>query len=548
MAEPLLRVEALQIVAAENDARSVVDQVSFTLESGEVLGLIGESGAGKSTIGLASLGSCRPGMRVAGGVVSFRGSDLLRLDDRGLRSLRGSKIAYVAQSASAAFNPALPIGEQVIEVAYRHGLLRRDQARAKALELFRELGLPQPETFYARYPHQVSGGQLQRAMIAMALCAGPELLIFDEPTTALDVTTQLGVLAAIAEVIRRYGVAAIYISHDLAVVAQLAQKIMVLRHGRCVEYGDVEQVIQAPRAAYTRELLAAQAPSAPLAAPPALDPERPARLLEVEGVSLDYAKRSVLKQVSLGLEEGSTLGVIGESGSGKSTLGRVICGLLRPRQGRLRLGGEALPAGLDQRSREQLRAVQLIHQSPDSALNPRQKIGLQIERALCCFTTLSAPQRRARLRELMAQVELGVELLERYPAGLSGGQKQRVCIARALAAEPRLIVCDEPTSALDPLVAQGVLALLRRVQRESGVAYLFITHDLAVLRQIADRVAVIKDGDVVYQGALEGLLNDPPDGYIRDLLDAVPELRTGWLEERLKRPAAGDNENVAQPE
>jgi len=521
----LLKVENLRVVSQGKNPRVLVDDVSFTVKRGEVLGLIGESGAGKSTIGLAIPGHCRQGMRIQSGSIRFKGQELTALSERQLRQVRGRHIAYVAQSAGAAFNPAITLGEQVIEAALKHRILPRQQAQAKAIELFAQLGLPDPQQFYQRYPHQVSGGQLQRAMIAMALCAGPELLIFDEPTTALDVTTQLGVLKAISDVIRLSGVAAIYISHDLAVVAQISDHIMVLQHGKTVEQAETAQLLTRPEKDYTRRLLHAQGGSktpqtgdAPVA-------------LEIRHISARYHAQPVLQDISLSLPRGRTLAVIGESGSGKSTLGKVICGLLAPEAGDIRLDQQVLPASFRQRSRVQLRDVQLIHQIPDTALDPKARIFNQISRVLECFTSLNRSQREARVRGLLAQVGLNADIAERFPAALSGGQKQRVCIARALAAEPKIIVCDEPTSALDPLVARDVLALLRQIQHDTGIAYLFITHDLQVVREVADDVAVLRQGVIARQGPAATALAEPLDDYTRELLRSVPEMRAGWLED-----------------
>ncbi len=522
----LLRVERLVVVTTDKSPRRLVDDVSFDLRAGEVLGLIGESGAGKSTIGLAILGHCRQGMRIESGNILFQGIDLSRLSPRKLRTLRGRKIAYVAQSAGAAFNPAMVLGEQVIEATLKHRLMSRQQAQAKAIELFTQLGLPEPAQFYHRYPHQVSGGQLQRAMIAMALCAGPELLIFDEPTTALDVTTQLGVLKAIAEVIQRSGVAAIYISHDLAVVAQISDRIMVLQHGKTVEHAATAKLLDSPSQDYTRRLLNAQGERRE-----ALPMDQP-ELLRIENISARYHQQPVLKNVNLSILRGRTLAVIGESGSGKSTLGKVICGLHPAQNGQVSLNNQPLSSGLRARSRQQLRDIQLIHQIPDTALNPKEAVGKQISRVLQCFTSLGREERAARVSQLLQQVGLDPELAARYPAALSGGQKQRVCIARALAAEPKLIICDEPTSALDPLVARDVLALLGNIQRQTGIAYLFITHDLQVVREVADEVAVLFKGEIVRNGSVSTTLAEPLDHYTRQLLHSVPEMRVGWLQEQ----------------
>ncbi|WP_315709171.1 ABC transporter ATP-binding protein [Brenneria uluponensis] len=521
MAE-LLRVEQLQVIAGDC---TLVEDISFTLKKGEVLGLIGESGAGKSTIGQAILGHCRYGMRIRQGKIWFQDTDLATLSERQLRKVRGQRIAYVAQSASAAFNPARKIGEQVIEAAVRHGVMSRQQATVQALTLFSQLSLPEPAVFFQRYPHQVSGGQLQRAMIAMAMCAGPDLIIFDEPTTALDVTTQLGVLKAIDDIIRLTGVAALYISHDLAVVAQISHRIMVLRHGRQVETATTAQLLAHPTEDYTRQLLQAKSEQK-IPLPPLNDV-----LLDIRGISAHYQQQPVLEAVSLQLTRGRTLAVIGESGSGKSTLGRTVCGLLPPSAGEIHLKEERLSPKLAQRTRQQLRSIQMIHQHPDTALNPRLPVGTQIERAMVCLSDFSAAQRGERVRDLLHQVGLTAELAARYPTSLSGGQKQRVCIARALAAQPELIICDEPTSALDPLVARDVLALLRQIQQETGVSYLFITHDLHVVREVADSVAVLRHGRIIRQGPVVETLAPPLDDYTRQLLVAVPEMRCGWLQD-----------------
>lgn len=519
--QPLLSVKNLRVTAG---SAVLVDDVSFALRKGEVLGLIGESGAGKSTIGQAILGHCRHGMTLSGGQILFSGGELTALSERQWRKVRGAKIAYVAQSASAAFNPAKKIGEQVIESAVRHRLLGRREAIRRAIEIFSQLRLPQPESFFHRYPHQVSGGQLQRAMIAMAICAGPELIIFDEPTTALDVTTQLEVLKAIQQVIQQTGVAALYISHDLAVVAQLSQRIMVLRRGRQVETGATKALLAQPQQEYTRELLHSHGePHQPRSVTPPI--------LKAQQVSVEYHGDTVLHTVSLAIGRGRTLALIGESGAGKSTLGRAVCGLVAPSHGEIHFNDRQLPPVLRQRTRQQLQRVQMIHQHPDTALNPRLTIRLQIERAMVCLTELSASRRQARVDELLVKVGLSPLLADRYPHALSGGQKQRVCIARALAVEPELIVCDEPTSALDPLVGREVLILLKKIQQETGVSLLFITHDLHVVKAVADEVMVLRHGNVVRQGGLEQVFSAPLDDYTARLLKSVPQMRPGWLQE-----------------
>ena len=522
---------------AHDRRKLLVDDVSFRLERGRVLGLIGESGAGKSTIGLAALGYCRSGLELAAGQVVFDGQDLLELSEAQRVRLRGSRIAYVAQSAASAFNPASTLGEQVIEAAVAHGVLSRKVALARAQELFGLLGLPDPAGFLQRYPHQASGGQLQRAMTAMALCAHPDLIVFDEPTTALDVSTQIGVLLAIRQAIAATGVAALYITHDLAVVAQIADDILVLRHGRAVEFGSAAQIINAPAEEYTRRLVN-------LRGRIGVDGgEHDSPLLSLRGVCMAYRTGPlVVNDVTLDLPAAHTLALVGESGSGKSSLGRVLCGLAPPSRGELRFRGQTLPARVKQRSRDQLRRLQLVHQLPDVALNPRQSVETIIGRPLTHYFGLRGEALRARVDELLRLVELDSALAGRFPAALSGGQKQRVCIARALAADPDVIVCDEPTSALDPLVAQGVLSLLARLQRETGVSLLFITHDINIVRSIAHSVVILHAGRVIRSGPRDAVLAPPYDAETERLLSAVPEMEIGWLE----RWAARNSERLAE--
>lgn len=532
---PLLEIRDLRIEAtvyppgeAPHDI-TIVDGVSLTLQKGKVLGLIGESGAGKSTIGLASMAYGRGGVRITGGKVVLNGRDVLKAGRQGLRSLRGKEVRYVAQSAAAAFNPAHRLMDQVVEAAVVHGVASRAEAEKRAKSLFRKLSLPDPDNIGKRYPHQVSGGQLQRVMTAMALCSEPDLIVFDEPTTALDVTTQIDVLAAIKDAIRDTGVAALYITHDLAVVAQVSDEIMVLRHGKLVEWGRTRQIIKEPRQEYTNQLVSVHEIE---------HQEKPPRetpLLSVRNVTAAYGGGpiDVLKDISVDLYAGQTLAVVGESGSGKSTLARAITGLLPPKEGSIEFAGRTLPSRLAERTRDDLRELQMIYQMADVAMNPRQTVGTIIGRPLEFYFGIRGRERDARVEELLDKIEMGHGFKDRYPAELSGGQKQRVCIARALAAKPSLIICDEVTSALDPLVANGILRLLLELQAEEDVAYLFITHDLATVKSIADSIAVMYQGSVVRYGSKSKVLAPPFDDYTDLLLSSVPEMEIGWLEKAI---------------
>ncbi|RUV82512.1 ABC transporter ATP-binding protein [Mesorhizobium sp. M1A.F.Ca.IN.020.06.1.1] len=525
-----LRIEAMVFPPGEPTKNIVlVNDVSLTLEKGKVLGLIGESGAGKSTIGLSSMAYGRGGVRITGGEVILNGRDILKGGKEGFRKLRGREVCYVAQSAAAAFNPAHKLMDQVVEATLLHGMATRAEAEKRAVALFKKLSLPNPETIGERFPHQVSGGQLQRVMTAMALCSEPDLIVFDEPTTALDVTTQIDVLAAIKDAIRDTHVAALYITHDLAVVAQVADEIVVLRHGRLVECGDTRQIIKEPTEDYTRALVSVHeiehAEQKPGATP----------FLSVKNITAAYGGGNVkvLKKVSVDIYPGQTLAVVGESGSGKSTLARAITGLLPPTEGTVTFDGRPLANRLTDRPKEDLRQLQMIYQMADVAMNPRQTVGTIIGRPLEFYFGMRGRERDKRVAELLDEIEMGNGFVDRYPAELSGGQKQRVCIARSLAAKPKLIICDEVTSALDPLVANGILKLLLDLQQVEHVAYLFITHDLATVKSIADSIAVMYRGEVVRYGPKHQVLKPPFDDYTNLLLSSVPEMELGWLEKTI---------------
>jgi len=503
---------------------TIVHDVSTSLAKGKVLGLIGESGAGKSTIGLSALGYGRGGIEITGGEIFINGRDILRGGRPELNRLRGKEVCYVAQSAAAGFNPAHRLIDQVIEATLEHGLTTRAEAEKRAKDLFAALSLPDPDRIGDRYPHQVSGGQLQRVMTAMALCPKPDLIVFDEPTTALDVTTQIDVLAAIKNAIHVTGVAALYITHDLAVVAQVADDIMVLRNGNMVEYGKTQQIIEAPKEDYTKALVSVRSIEHQEKQP------TPDPVMNVENITAGYDKATVLDDVSVALYAGQTLAVVGESGSGKSTLARVITGLLPPWKGKVTFDGHDLTSAQSDRPLEDLREIQMIYQMADTAMNPRQTIGTIIGRPIQLYFGINGKALTEKINELLEKIELPTAMAKRYPAELSGGQKQRVCIARALAAEPKIIICDEVTSALDPLVADGILKLLLDLQAREKVAYLFITHDLATVKAIADSIAVMHLGKLARYGPKSDVLSPPFDDYTDLLLSSVPDMRLGWLE------------------
>ena len=531
----LLHIRDLKIEGrSDNGWTPILHGVDLELDRGQVLGLIGESGAGKSTLGLAAMGFVAPGLRVTGGQVLFDGTDLLTLPVRRRRAMR-CRIAYVAQSAAASFNPAWRLIDQFCEGPKIHHTASRAESERFARELYRQMHLPDPDQFGLRFPHQVSGGQLQRAMVAMAMATRPDLIIFDEPTTALDVTTQIGVLAAIRQTVRDAGTAAIYITHDLAVVAQMADRIKVMRHGREIEDAPTRQMMTAPTQDYTRSLWAVREFRRPSRALPAGG----APAIRLESVDAAYGTKKVLEDVGFAIPRGATVAVVGESGSGKSTAARVITGLLPPTAGRVLLDGAPLPPRLADRSRDQLKAVQMIYQMADTALNPRHSIRKILSRPLQFYLGLSGKPLEARLHQLMEQVELDpARFLDRLPGELSGGQKQRIGIARALAAEPRFVICDEVTSALDQLVAEGILRLLSRIQDETGVAYMFITHDIATVRAIADDVVVMRHGKVMDQGAKAEVLDPPRHPYTAELLRSVPQPDPDWLTRRIAEGAA----------
>lgn len=534
----LLTIRDLWIEGHSEDQWSpIIKGVDLDLHRGEVLGLIGESGAGKSTLGLAAMGFTRDGCRISEGSVEFDGIDLRHANAGARRALLGKRIAYVAQSAAASFNPAHKLIDQYSEGPVVHGVMSRQQAETDATSLYGQMQLPDPGQIGFRYPHQVSGGQLQRAMTAMAMACRPDLIIFDEPTTALDVTTQIEVLAAIRNIVEEYNTAAIYITHDLAVVAQMADRIKVLLKGEEVEEADTRSMLSNPQKDYTKSLWAVRS----YARAEKDDADKGTPVVSVRNVTAGYGATTVLDNVSFDFHQGRTVAVVGESGSGKSTAARVITGLLPPSQGEILFEGQPLPADYRSRNRAQLRQMQMIYQMADTALNPKLRLRELIGRPAQMYLGLRGKALDERVRSLLALIELEPDqYIDRLPSELSGGQKQRIGIARALAAEPKFIICDEVTSALDQLVAEGILRLLDNLQTEFNLGYMFITHDLATVRAIADDVVVMQQGKVVEQGRKADMFQPPHHPYTELLLSSVPEMDPDWLTQLLDaRAAAG---------
>ncbi len=534
----------LRIHAMRDDGSElpIVKGVDIQVKRGQVVALIGESGSGKTTISLSSLGYCKPGLVWGGGEANLLGHDVTKMDTEELRPFRGEKVAYLAQSAAATFNPSIRINEQVTEAPVLHGTKTQEEANKRANELYHALELPNPDSIGDRYPHQVSGGQLQRLMAAMALCGDPDLLVLDEPTTALDVTTQIEVLKAFKKVIKEEGAAAIYVTHDLAVVAQIADYIVVLYSGEIKEKGPVDVIVNNPQHPYTQRLMAAVRPTPSAGMGDGADGShrREAPALEARAVDAGYGKGSdgkplvqILRDVNVTIERGHTVGVIGESGCGKSTLARVMAGLLPPFGGQINLDGGELPGALTSRKRSELQKIQFVYQMADTALNPRQRIGDILGRPLEFYHNLRGEKKRERVQQLLELVELPKEFAARFPHELSGGQKQRVNLARSMAAEPEVMLCDEVTSALDSIVGANVIKLLKGLRKETGVSFVFISHDLSTVASFADEIVVLYAGRVAEKGPVDQVLAPPFHPYTRLLISSVPEMRVGWLEETM---------------
>ncbi|MFJ8445801.1 dipeptide ABC transporter ATP-binding protein [[Kitasatospora] papulosa] len=530
MTTPLVQVEDLTVDFG--DVRAV-DGLSFTLEAGAALGVVGESGSGKSASASALLGLHRgTGARVTG-TVRVAGTDVGAADEAELRALRGAKAAMVFQDPLSSLDPYYTVGDQIAEVYRVHNRASRRAARARAVEVLDRVGIPDAGRRSRSRPHEFSGGMRQRALIAMALACEPRLIVADEPTTALDVTVQAQILDLLHDLRREAGTALLLVTHDVGVAAESVDDVLVMQHGRAVERGPVAEVLGAPRQPYTRELLASvprvdtRRPASPVPGPRAASPET-GPLLEAVGLRREFGRGSsrvtAVDDVSLTVHSGETLGIVGESGSGKTTLGRMLVRLDDPTAGRLRYGGREIGSLPEKALRPFRRELQMVFQDPVASLNPRRSVGESVADPLRAAGEADETRIRHRVSALLERVGLDAGRYDRYPHEFSGGQRQRIGIARALAADPKLIVCDEPVSALDVTTQAQVIALLGELQRELGIGLVFIAHDLAVVRQVSDRVAVMRQGRIVEQGAVDEVYGSPRDAYTRQLLVAVPTL------------------------
>jgi peptide/nickel transport system ATP-binding protein len=528
----VLSVDSLSIALPEGGDRPfAVENVSFEVRPNEVVCLVGESGSGKSMIAHAVLALLPKGVAIASGAVTVAGRNPLTLDRRALRSLRGGEAAMIFQEPLSSLNPLKRVGKQIEEMilAHQQPVPTKAEVQQRVQSLLTQVGLPNPHLLEQSYPFELSGGQRQRVMIAMAMANRPALLIADEPTTALDVTTQRQILGLIDDLRRERGMGVLLITHDFGVVADVADRVVVLRHGKVVEQGTVDEVLRHPKAAYTRELIDA-VPKARLADIHSATP-RPEPLLEVIGLQKTFrAKRGWLQpprevlaadDISLTLHEGETLAVVGESGSGKSTLGRMIMRLTEPDGGAIRFGGHDLRQLRGEALRQARRHLQIVFQDPFASLDPRQKVGDAIARGPMAYGAPRADAMR-RAKELLVRVGLNASAADRFPHEFSGGQRQRICIARALALKPRVLIADEAVSALDVSVQAQVLALLAELRKEMQLAMIFITHDLRIAAEIADRVIVLQKGRIVEEGSTADVFTAPRQAYTRDLLDAIP--------------------------
>lgn len=540
----LLKVKNLSITYAHG-AFTAVDDITFSLGKGEILGLVGESGSGKSSIGYAMMGHLGNSGNATGHIY-FGETDMIGLNQRQWAKLRGPQIGMVYQDPQSALNPAYTIGEQIAEGLRYHLSLSRRESRERTIRWMEEVRLPNVASLYKRYPHQLSGGQLQRAIIAMAFALEPQVLIMDEPTTGLDVTTQARILELVARLRRETNVAILYISHDLGVVADLCENVVVMHRGKAVEKGPAAAVLQKPQAPYTARLVASipnlyrrqdfswtgepgqESRGLVRYLPPLPSKRREApTLIEVRSLGKDYRNHGrttrACKNVSFDIKVGESVALIGESGSGKSTIAKCLIGLERRTVGEVLLRGESLSAHVHQRSLDERRRIQIVFQNPDGSLNSKRTIRETLRRPLLIHGNAKSIETIDRaIDDLLISVNLPVAFGNRYPHELSGGQKQRVAIARALASNPELIICDEAVSALDVTVQSMIINLCRRLQQERGVAFLFITHDLGVVRQVSERAIVMLDGEICHSGSIDSLLSDDAHPYVIELISSMP--------------------------
>lgn len=528
--EVVLDVRDLRIRA--NDGTEILHGIDFQLHRGEIVGLVGESGSGKTTAGLAALGHCRSGLSLTDGTITLHTRngetvDVLGLDEEELRDMRGSRVAYVPQDPALSLNPAMRIGEQIREVLEEHNYDGDKQERIR--EVMRDVDLPDTDEYLSRWPHQLSGGQQQRVGIAMAFALHPDVLILDEPTTGLDVSTQAHVLETIREMTQRHSVASLYITHDLAVVAELVDRVIVMLRGDIVEVGTTREVLYSPRHRYTKKLLA----SIPdlegkknIAGLKEVEPAAAegAPLLEVRNLEMAYGDNKVLHGIDLELEQGESILLLGESGSGKTTLARSIAGLNPGYTGSVRFNGEELEHGSRQRTLDQRQGVQYIFQSPFSSLNPRRTIGESLSVPMEMSKRLPRAKQREVVHEVLQAVQLDPSFYDRRPGDLSGGERQRAAIGRALVNAPSVLVCDEITSALDVSVQASILRLLAKLRRERGLSMLFVTHNIALARHVATRIAVLNKGVIVDSGPVDEVLHNPQHDYTKHLLADIPAL------------------------
>ncbi|GHC75340.1 ABC transporter ATP-binding protein [Nocardiopsis terrae] len=527
--EAVLVVDGLTVIGRPSDVE-IISGVSITVKRGEILGLVGESGSGKTTLGLSLLAHCKRATEITGGQVRVGGQDLAGLDEKGVRRLRGRAVAYIPQSPASALNPALRLGVQLREALHDDSLSEQD-VLGRVREVLREVALPDDDAFLRRYPHQLSGGQQQRVAIAMAFVGRPEVIVLDEPTTGLDVTTQAHVLETIRAMTRDYGTAGVYISHDMAVVADLADEIAVMYQGEVVERGRAAEVLSDPRHAYTRKLLLA-VPLLRTSGHEEAEPEEEP-LLRVSGLTAGYGRTKVLEGIDVSVSRGECVALLGESGSGKTTLSRSVAGLHHQFTGEVLFDGDRLATSSYRRTAAQRRRVQYVFQNPYEALNPRKRVREQI---LGPYRHLvGRPEDPdAVVAESLERAALPASYADRFPEQLSGGERQRVCIARAVATDPALLVCDEITSALDVSVQAEIVKLLHGLQ-EQGMALLFVTHNIALVSNIADRVAILNKGEIVEYGPVGQVMSAPEHEYTRALIADTPDFELSFpgAQERL---------------